>query len=89
MDCAEQSSNLGFGPTLSLPSPHCNANNFLTIVRAILRRTRRTELRFPPRVEEERVRAEVVARDRGTVGGDITRMRGRLLARQRVGTLRV
>ena len=77
------------GTMLSLLFRHCNANHVLTIVGAIFGRTRRAELSFPPRIEEERVRAEVVARDRGVaaVRGDIARVRGRLLARQRMRAL--
>ena len=88
MDCAEQSRNLVWVPTLSLLFPYCIARN-LTIVGTILERTRRTELSFPPRVEEDGVRAEVIARDRGVVAvrGDITRVRGRLVARQRMRAL--
>ena len=89
MDCVGQSTNLVLGPALSPVFPHCNPNHLLTIVGTILKRTRRTELSFPPRIEEERVRTEVIARDRGVaaVGGDIARVRGRLVARQRVRAL--
>ena len=91
MDCVGQNTNLVLGPALSLRFPHCNPNHFLTVVGTILERTRRTELSFPPRVEEEGVRAEVIARDRGVtaVRGDVARVRGRLVARQRVRALGV
>ena len=61
-----------------------NTSRFLTIIGTILDRIWRTERSLPSRVEEERIRAELIARDRrvATLGGDVTRLRGRLLARQ-------
>ena len=90
MDCAGQSRNLGFDPTtLSLLVRPYNTNRVLTVVGTILDRARRTELSLRARLEEERVRAALVARDRrvATVRGDITGMCGCLLARQRVRAL--
>lgn len=92
MDCAEQSMNLSFGPAcLVFYSVPLRVNRVLTIIGAIFDRVRRTELSVPSRLVEEGIRADVVARDRGVVAvrSDIARLRGRLLARQRVGALRV
>jgi len=84
MDSAVQSMNLGFGPThLASYSVPVNISRFLTVIRTILDRIWCTELSLPSRLEEEAIRADIVARDRRVValGGNITRLRDRLLAR--------
>jgi len=85
MDSAVQSTNLDFGPMhLAFDSVPVNTSHFLTIVRTILDRIWRAELTLPSRLEEEGVRADIVAPHRRvvTLGGDVDRLRGRLLARQ-------
>jgi len=85
MDSAVQSTNLDFGPMhLAFYSVPVNTSWFLTIVRTILDRIWRAKLTLPSRVEEEGVRADIVATHRcvATLGGDVNRLRGRLLARQ-------
>jgi len=80
-----QSTNLDFGPMhLAFYSVPVNTSRFLTIVRTILDRIWRAELTLPSRLEEEGVRADIVATDRrvATLGADVNRLRGRLLARQ-------
>ena len=85
MDSAVQSTNLDFGPMhLAFDSVPVNTSRFLTIVRTILDRIWRAELTLPSGVEEDGVRADIVATHRrvGALGGDVNRLRGRLLARQ-------
>lgn len=74
---------------LAFSSVPVNADRLLTVIGAILDRVRRTELSLPSRFVEEGIRAELVARDRGVaaVRGDIARLRGPLLARERVRAL--
>jgi len=89
MDCVGQSTNLSFGPMhLASSSVPANTNRFLTIVGTIFDRIWRTGLGFPSIFEEG---AAFIARGRRVVAvrGDIARLRGHLLARQRVGAPRV
>ena len=90
MDSAEQNRNLVFGPMyLAFSSVPVNGNRFLTIIGTVLDGVRGTELCLLLGLEEEGVRVDLVARDRGvaTVRGDKAGLRGRLLARQRVRAL--
>ena len=92
MDSAVQSTNLGFDPMhLAFSSVSVNTSHFLTVIGTILGRIRRAELSLSSRLEEEGIRADLVARDRrvATLGGNVTRLCGHLLARQRVGALRI